>query len=124
MDEVKTHDECMRGGCRDGGHACGEMHQFCHRKCCLIKVLVVALVVVGIFATGFCAGAGRSFHHWWYGGAYEGGYRGHMMFQGGLPVQTGDWGVDSGATNRYYRMMSGVAPQTQTAPTAAFLVTQ
>lgn len=124
MDEVKTHGECMHGGCQEGGHACGEMHQFCHRRCCFIKVLVVALVVAGIFAAGFCAGAGRGFRHEGYNRTYEGGYRGHMMFQGGLPMQTGDWGVDSGAINRCYRMMGSVAPQTQTAPTAAFPVTQ
>lgn len=124
MDEVKTHDECMHGGCREGGHACGEMHQFCHRKCCFIKVLVVTLVVVGIFAAGFCAGAGRGFRHAWHDGAYEGGYREHMMFQNGLPVQIGDWDVNSGATNVRCPMIGGVAPETQAVPTTAVPVTK
>jgi hypothetical protein len=69
-------------------------------------VLVVCIVLLGVFAVGFCSGKSRGFYHDGYRGGYDGGYPGQMMLRGG------DWDGPR-ATNIQYRMMGGFYPETQ-----------
>ena len=81
MEEVKQGNVtgvCGHGECACG-HSCMNMHRFCHRKFCLMRILVVALVLGGVFAAGYCAGSeGRDREGWGHGEGQKGS---HMMMR-------------------------------------------
>lgn len=68
---------CQRMSTCEGG-----MHRFCFKRCCMMKSVLAALVLVVIFSAGFCAGHGGDRHERF--GRGEHGYRGAHMMMGGM----------------------------------------
>lgn len=90
MTEEKNWEVSIGAGhsciCQHTGTCEGVMHRFCFRRCCMMKSMLAALVLVIVFSAGFCAG--HEGHREYDERGYHGG---HMMM--GAEMQRG-WGRD------------------------------